>query len=209
MTPVEALRQRPKTAGGAIALAIAGALYGVYVNEGGYSNHAADRGGETNFGITIKTARAAGYTGSMKDFPKHCTPEKPVCADSIYTDQYIKGPGFLPMAAIEPAVLDELVDSAVLHGPARPSRWFHLAINAECRTRFTVPRKVDTETILAYQACAENVGKARLCVRILDRMDGAQEAFFRSIVANNPSQRVFLKGWLRMRIDNVDRAKCG
>lgn len=34
--------------------------------EGGYSNHPADKGGETNWGITKTTARANGYTGDMR-----------------------------------------------------------------------------------------------------------------------------------------------
>lgn len=210
ISPAEAMRRHPKTAGGVgIAAIIAAALAGVYVNEGGYADHPNDRGGKTMYGVTEKVAREYGYRGEMRVFPKHCSATAPVCADRIYTDSYIEKPGFMPMAAIEPAVLDELVDSAVLHGPARPSRWFHLAINAECRTQFAVPRRVDAETIVAYRICAENVGKGRLCVRVLDRMDAAQEAFFRSLVANRPSQRVFLKGWLRMRVGNVDRTKCG
>jgi lysozyme family protein len=38
-------------------------------HEGGYSNHPADRGGATNFGITERVARSHGYQGDMKDIP--------------------------------------------------------------------------------------------------------------------------------------------
>lgn len=38
----------------------------VLSHEGGYSNHPADKGGETNWGITHRTARANGYHGSMR-----------------------------------------------------------------------------------------------------------------------------------------------
>lgn len=38
-------------------------------NEGGYSNHPADPGGETMWGITARVARANGYRGKMRDLP--------------------------------------------------------------------------------------------------------------------------------------------
>lgn len=38
-------------------------------NEGGYSNHPADPGGETMWGITKRVAVANGYTGPMRDLP--------------------------------------------------------------------------------------------------------------------------------------------
>ena len=37
--------------------------------EGGYSNHAADPGGRTKYGITEKVARAHGYLGDMTVLP--------------------------------------------------------------------------------------------------------------------------------------------
>lgn len=60
----------------------------------------------------------------------------------------------------------------------------------------------------AYEQCAATLGKVKVCVRILDTMDLAQSRFFDQIVARNPSQRVFLKGWKRARINNVPRKDC-
>src|SRR5690349_20632458 len=94
----------PRAIAAAGALAIATALGLTYDNEGGYVDHKADRGGETNFGITIGTAREFGYTGSMRAFPKHCDAQYPICADLIYTTNYIDRPGYRPLAALEPAV---------------------------------------------------------------------------------------------------------
>lgn len=39
-------------------------------NEGGYSNNAADPGGETMWGVTARVARASGYAGAMRDLPR-------------------------------------------------------------------------------------------------------------------------------------------
>ena len=42
--------------------------------EGGYSNHPADRGGETIWGITAAVARRNGYAGAMRSMPREASP---------------------------------------------------------------------------------------------------------------------------------------
>ncbi len=195
--------------GGGIAIAIAATLSAIYHNEGGYADNPYDRGGKTNYGVTESVARQFGYAGTMRDFPKHCTPDKPICADLVYTASYIDRPGYRPMAAIEPAVLDEMVDSGVLHGTSRASQWFQQALNQWCGAKLVVDRQVGPGTISAYRMCQAKLGATPACVVMLNGMDAKQADFFRAIVANNPSQKVFLRGWLNRRINNVDRAKCG
>lgn len=193
----------------AVGSAIALVLGAIYANEGGYVNNKNDRGGETIYGVTVAVARAEGYTGPMRQFPKHCSATQPICADFIYTKRYIDRPGYRPMAAIEPAVLEELADSGVLHGPSRASGWFQQTLNQWCGAKLTVDKQVGPGTIGAYRACQTKLGKVAACRVVLNGMDAKQADFFRAIVANNPSQRVFLKGWLAHRINNVDRSKCG
>lgn len=225
VTPIEAMRQnnaakglpptltggqRAGVAGGSIiGLVIAAALASqVYPNEGGYADHPNDRGGKTMYGVTERTARDFGYHGQMRDFPKHCSAAKPICADLVYTTRYIDKPGYRPMAGIEPAVFFELVDSAVLHGPGRPSMWFQASINTLCSARLGVDGKVGPATIRAYQACQQTQGDVNLCLKMLETLDATQKRFFDRIVANNPSQRVFYRGWVNRRVGNVPRGQC-
>ena len=74
--------------------------------EGGYSDHPADRGGSTRWGITQAVARAHDYMGSMRDLPR----EKAV---AIYREAYAIRPGFAAVAEISPAVGEELFDTGV------------------------------------------------------------------------------------------------
>lgn len=198
-----------KAKGGIIAAAITAALALVYVNEGGYVNHPNDRGGATRYGITEKVARQAGYTGHMRDFPKHCAPGSKVCADAIYTRKYIDGPGYRPLAGMSRGVFFEIVDSAVLHGPLRASRWFQESLNEKCGASLKVDGRVGPATVGAFERCQIEAGARQSCLAIVDRMDAKQAAFFHAIVRNRPSQRVFLKGWLAHRVGNVDRKECG
>ena len=48
---------------------IARAIDAILRAEGGYVNDPQDKGGETNYGITVAVARANGYAGPMRDLP--------------------------------------------------------------------------------------------------------------------------------------------
>lgn len=184
---------------GATALTIIGAAIAL---EGGYVDHKADPGGETNMGITVQVARENGYTGPMRTLPRSI-------AESIYYDRYLVRPGLAPLISIDAAVTEELFDTTVNMGPARPSRWFQLSINELCGARIAVDGKIGGQTIAAYATCQKQVSAATLCVRMLDSLDLRQKAEYARLVRVNPSLGVFHKGWVAHRIGNVDRRKCG
>lgn len=184
---------------GAAALTIIGAAIAL---EGGYVNHKADPGGETNMGVTVQIARESGYTGPMRTLPREV-------AQSIYYDRYLVAPGLAPLIPIDAAVTEELFDTTVNMGPARPSRWFQQGLNDLCDARLAVDGKIGGRTVAAYAACQKEAGAARLCVRMLDRLDASQRAEYDRLVRVNSGLKAFHKGWIRHRIGNVDRGKCG
>lgn len=82
------------------------ALQRVLKHEGGYVNNAKDKGGETNYGVTVGVARQFGYMGSMRTIPLTVVEKiyKKQYWDAMDCDNYPLCLGFL------------LFDAAVNHG---------------------------------------------------------------------------------------------
>lgn len=89
-------------------------------HEGGYVNHPADPGGETNWGITIGTARENGYMGDMKAMTRNDAVQiyKRAFWDKNLCDQ-------MPFA-----VAFQVFDGCVNHGAGNAARWLQRAVGA-------------------------------------------------------------------------------
>lgn len=89
-------------------------------HEGGFSDHAADPGGKTRYGITEAVAREVGYRGDMRELPLEL-------AKRIYQDRYWDAvrADELP-ASVRYAVFDAAVNS----GPRQAIRWLQRAVGA-------------------------------------------------------------------------------
>ena len=117
--------------------------------EGGYSNHPADRGGATRWGITEAVARAHGYRGSMRDFPRED-------AAAVYRRLYWLRPRFDRVAEHAPRVAAELFDTGVNMGPAVATGFLQRALNALNRgasdyADIAVDRKIGPRTLAALE----------------------------------------------------------
>lgn len=202
-------RAHPRYRGGkrGLVASIGLIIAAVFAVEGGYVNDPADPGGATNYGVTEAVARDHGYTGDMRDFPKTCEVEGEVCAESIYREDYIDKPGFTPLVYIDPAVGEEVIDTAVNMGPSRPSRYFQRALNEVCGTFVAVDGKIGPSTVGNWLICRLERGPPA-CVAMLDALDRMQEAEYDRLVRVNPRLKRFRKGWQNHRIGNVDRAEC-
>lgn len=85
-------------------------------NEGGYSNNPKDTGGETMWGITIGTARANGYKGSMKDLTLDFAKK---IAKAEYWDKY-------HCDLFDPKIAFQVFDAAYNGG--FPVKWLQKAV---------------------------------------------------------------------------------
>lgn len=166
--------------------------------EGGYVNDPNDRGGATRYGITEIVARAAGYEGDMRHLPREL-------AHAIYRQRYVIDPGFDRVAALSPAVADELADTGVNMGTARASRFLQQSLNALNREARDYPDMlvdgiIGKSTLAAFKAYLDKRGPEgeRVLLKALNTLQGAK---YIEIAEHDRRQENFLYGWLAHRVE--------
>lgn len=187
---------------GGISATIIAIISAVVITEGGYVNDARDPGGETNHGITKVVAVNHGYRGPMNSLTKEQ-------ANEIYFESYIKKPGFLPLVELSPAIGEKLIDASVNIGPARPSRWFQLALNSLNRDGKDYPTiaidgRVGPNTVNTYRSLVRVRGRIGACQAVLKMMDAQQTMHYMGLT----NLKVYTYGWMDNRIGNVPLSKC-
>lgn len=165
--------------------------------EGGYSNHPADTGGPTNFGITEQVARAYGYRGDMRLLPR-------ATAVSIYRARYWERPGFQHVADRYPALAEELFDTGVNMGPKVAAEFLQRALNAlnvgaTAYPDIGVDGDVGPMTLHSLDAFKAKRGAAgeRVLLAAVNVLQGAR---YFGITEARPANEAFLYGWLANRI---------
>jgi lysozyme family protein len=168
--------------------------------EGGYVNNPADKGGETNYGITIGTARAHGYAGAMRDLPRSVAVE-------IYRRIYWLRPRFDEVAQRSERVAAELFDTGVNMGPAVAATFLQRALTELNRggkdfRDLVVDGKIGANTLAALDAYLK-VRSGELGVTVLLRaLEGQQCARYMDLATRRPANEAFLFGWIANRIGN-------
>ena len=172
----------------------------VIAREGGYSNHPADRGGPTRFGITQAVARAQGYAGDMRAFPR-------AQALAIYRKLYWTAPGLDRIAHHAPRLAAELFDTGVNMGPGIATNFLHRALNALNRggsDYADIPAVAtvtpDTEKALAAFMARRGRQGEIILLRAVEALQG--ERYLR-LAEQRPANEAFLYGWLSGRIANT------
>ena len=154
------------------------AFHTLLKHEGGFSDHPADPGGKTRFGITEAVAREAGYRGDMRELPLDL-------AKRIYKDRYWDA---VRAEELPAAVRYAVFDAAVNSGPRQAIRWLQRAVGVRD------DGIIGPITLGAVRAADPE----RLLRRVL-----AQRLRFMTGLSNWPA---FGRGWARRIADLMEMA---
>lgn len=144
--------------------------------EGEFSDHAADPGGRTRFGITETVAREAGYRGDMRELPLDL-------AKRIYKGRYWD---HVRADELPEAVRYAVFDAAVNSGPRQAVRWLQRAAGV------TADGIIGPQTLAAVRAADPE--------RLLRRFLSQRLRF----MAGLPNWPVFGRGWARRIADLME-----
>lgn len=146
--------------------------------EGGFSNHPADPGGPTNFGITIRTlSKWRGHDVTVEDV-KNLTEDE---AKDIYNSEYVLRPGFDKIP--ESMLKSNLIDFGVNSGPKTA------IMNLQTLLGVRADGLLGPTTLAAIeQVNLKDLNNELVKRRVLT---------YARIVQNSPKKLVFLYGWLK------------
>jgi len=157
---------------------VTGLINRVIEREGGYVNHPADRGGATKFGITQGTLDAWLNDEHTKDVV-HLTLDE---ARQIYQTKYWDVPGFYKLD-VGPRTTELLFDTAVHSGPVQAVKLLQGVLDVK-RDGLIGP---------ITRGAAQEYEDRRLFVLLLAK----RYEFLANLVAVDPSQSVFMRGWIK------------
>lgn len=150
----------------------------VLSHEGGYSNHPADKGGETNWGITKRTAMLNGYTGDMRVLNREQAIE-------IYRSAFWQRYG---CERLPESVAFQFLDTCINHGYGNAARMLQRAVGV------ADDGIIGNITVAAINVMPEN--------DVLLRFNAERIRFFTRLSTFN----TFGRGWMRRVADNLYHA---
>mgnify|MGYP000854321489 CR=1 FL=1 len=158
--------------------------------EGGYSNDKNDKGGETKYGIIEEEARDFGYKGNMQDLTIDFA--KRILEKDYYLKNRLN------------EVKNDKVALSICDWSFNSGKWATKKAQVTLNRYFGYNLVVDgifgNKTIKALNEVEEQ-GRSEEFLR--DYHD-IQRKFYHSVVEYNPTQKVFLTGWLN-RVDRKEK----
>jgi len=169
--------------------------------EGGYSDHPADKGGATRFGITEQVARDNGYSGPMQALPIEL-------AKAIYRKLYWDRIGLDWVAMADADIAAECFDTGVNMGIGFPVRWLQRVLNALNRLGGDfadmpvdgVAGRVTFQALAAFLKLRGQAGKQA----VLAYLNALQGSRYIDLAEARQANEAFVLGWAK-RLSIVSR----
>jgi lysozyme family protein len=162
------------------------ALQKTLVFEGGYVNDPDDSGGETNYGITKKTAISFGYTGDMDNIPMSVV-------EDIYLKQYWNLMKCEEISYKNKLLAEFLFDTAVNCGVNRVSLWFQECLSIlNPAIIIKIDGSIGPGTMSSFNKLTIHEMSTVFDVVYTMRMN-----HYISITKSNPKNSKFLRGWFK------------
>ena len=158
-------------------------------HEGGYVDDPLDSGGETNYGITVKTARRYGYSESMRDIPMHVV-------EHIYFRDYWLASLCDRISEMDYPLAYQVFDFGVNAGIRNAGRTLQAAINAckAYRSPLVVDGYVGGKTIHELGALHEKRETLLACTATYKAL---RITYYMQLAQRRPKDTRFLFGWLK------------
>lgn len=158
--------------------------------EGGFSDDPSDRGGRTKYGITEGVWRSSGSTVDISEITESD-------ARSFYFERYWcdGGLGILEAAGVPSRLLSEIFCGVVHCGVSKGIRLLQLGYN-EVRESGTLALVVD-----GVVGAKTSRALGDFCGKYSDTLVAVYRVYlgihYLTLVGQNPSQRRFIRGWMR------------
>jgi lysozyme family protein len=167
-----------------------------------YTNDPSDRGGETKYGITAATARANGYTGSMKELTYDF-------AYQTYLKDYIYKLGIDKILKLLNNIhtiklCEELLDTAVNMGVGTSSKFLQRSLNIlnnqeKFYTDIVVDGSIGNGTMISLTKYISSRKDEGVLV-LIGVLNALQANRYISICENDPTQEKYFYGWIKNRV---------
>lgn len=173
---------------------------GIIVREGGYVNHPDDRGGPTNFGITLDTYRKYKSNASVEDLKRMLRIE----AFSIYENEYYVRPKINKIHDISTLVAEEVLDTGVNMGTGIAVRFLQQCLNAfnmkqSYYADLVVDGVIGDNTLNALREYINRRGTTGELV-LLKALNCLQGARYIELSQSREANESFVYGWINQRI---------
>jgi len=161
-------------------------------HEGGLSDHPSDRGGLTKYGITAATWQA--YCNDVQPSDRRSVRDITLeDAKSVYRRNYWDSLG---LDSVDAAIAAEVFDTAVNCGVGTAARLAQRAFNL-IRIDGATPLLVDGKLGPITRARLNEMVRLGYRQSLLGSLNAYQAIHYIDIVERNPSQRVFIRGWMK------------